>query len=198
MPSEDWTRVISTSVVPVAIISACALLCLALYNRLASMVSRLRGFQRERLQEYEAYAEHLRSGRQQASTAEHHQQVLDMLENQTKRVYRRARMMRRAILCLLSAVASLILCSLTTGLSLLVPELNGVARIAAESLFAAGMLLMFAGVLFAILELWDALEPVQLESQFVGRLARELDAEMMKDEDAAPVNGHDKAVERDG
>mgnify|MGYP000923026210 CR=1 FL=1 len=54
MPLQDWTKIISTSVVPVAIISACALLCLALYNRLASMVSRLRGFQRERLREAHA------------------------------------------------------------------------------------------------------------------------------------------------
>jgi len=109
-----------------------ALLCLALYNRLASMVSRLRGFQRERLKEYQEYAEHVRTGSEDASTLELHQRMLDMLEVQTRRVYRRARLMRFAIMFLLSAVAALTLCSLTTGMALLVPALNGAARVTAE------------------------------------------------------------------
>jgi len=45
-PPEDWSRILSASVAPVVIISACGLLCLAFYNRLASVVSRLRAFQR--------------------------------------------------------------------------------------------------------------------------------------------------------
>lgn len=191
MPPQDWTKVISTSVVPVAIISACALLCLALYNRLASMVSRLRGFQRERLREYEEYAEHVRSGVEDASTREHHQRLMENLATQTRRVYRRARLMRYAIMFLLSAVAALTLCSLTTGMAMLLPSLNGAARVAAEALFMGGMVLMFVGVLLAIIELWGSLEPVQLESQFVGRLARELDAELFKDDSKLPADGQD-------
>jgi hypothetical protein len=196
MPPQNWTQVISVSVVPVAIISACALLSLALYNRLASMVSRLRGFQRERLGEYQTFAEHVREGRQDPICRQHHRQMLQMLEVQTKRVYRRARMMRWAILCLLVAIAGLTLSSLATGLALLVPMMNGIARIAAVWLFMGSMSVMFAGVLLAVIEMWNALEPVQLESQFVGRLARELGAELLKDEEAFPVNGHDKAAER--
>ena len=53
MPPSDWAKIISASVVPVVIISSCGLLCLAFYNRLAAIVSRLRGFQRERLHEQE-------------------------------------------------------------------------------------------------------------------------------------------------
>ena len=49
MAYSDWAKIISSSVVPVVIISACGLLCLAFYNRMAAIVSRLRGFQRERL-----------------------------------------------------------------------------------------------------------------------------------------------------
>jgi len=149
----------------------------------------LRGFQRERLAEYEEYAEHVRCGERQ-STLEHHQQLLNMLDVQTKRVYRRARIMRRSILCLLAAIASLTLCSLTTGVSLLVPGLNGGARVLAVGLFLGGMGLMFIGVVLAGVELWGSLEPVQLESQFVGRLTRELESELLKDEGAVPVNGH--------
>jgi hypothetical protein len=196
MPPQNWTQVISASVVPVAIISACALLCLALYNRLASMVSRLRGFQRERLQEYQTFAEHVREGRQDPSCRHHHQLMLQMLELQTRRVYRRARMMRWAILSLLAAISGLTLSSLATGLAMLFPAFNGAARAAAVSLFMGSMTAMFAGVVLAIVEMWDALEPVQLESQFVGQLARELGAELLKDEDAIPVNGHDEAMER--
>ncbi len=197
MPPQDWTKIISMSVVPVAIISACALLCLALYNRLASMISRLRGFQRERLREYEEYAQHVRTGHQDASTMEHHQQVMKMLAVQTRRVYRRARLMRTSILFLLAGIAALTLCSLTTGLALLMPTLNGGAWLTAVSLFLGGMALMLVGVVLAFAELWNALEPVQLESQFVGELSQQLDAEMMKDEASLPVNGHGEALERD-
>ena len=49
----EWTSIISLSVLPVVIISACGLLSLALYNRLAAVVSRLRSFQREILIERE-------------------------------------------------------------------------------------------------------------------------------------------------
>lgn len=185
------------SVVPVAIISACALLCLTLYNRLASMISRLRGFQQERLREYEEYAEHVRTGREDASSSEHHLQVMEMLEVQTRRVYRRARLMRTSIVFLLLSVAALTLCSLVTGVALLVPVLNGGARLTAVGLFLGGMALMFVGVVLAIAELWNALDPVQLQSEFVEKLSRELDAEMMKDESAIPINGHGEALERD-
>lgn len=197
MPPQDWTKVISTSVVPVAIISACALLCLALYNRLASMVSRLRGFQRERLREYQEYAEHVRTGEEDASSRELHQRVMKMLEVQTRRVYRRARMMRFSIMLLLSAVAALTLCSLTTGMALLVPAMTGAARLLAEALFMGGMVLMFLGVLLAILELWGSLEPVQLESQFVGELARELDSKLLKHDSSRPGRIHDEVADRD-
>lgn len=196
MPPQDWTRIISTSVVPVAIISACALLCLALYNRLASMVSRLRGFQRERLQESQTFAEHLREGRKDLACRSHHRQILEMLVVQTRRVYRRARIMRWSILALLAAIAGLTLSSMFTGVALMYPAVNWVARMMAVSLFMGGMSLMLVGVVLAMVELWHSLEPVQLESQFVGRLSHELEAEPLKDENAAAVNGHHKAAER--
>ncbi len=48
----NWSQVISLAVAPVVIISACGLLCLTFYNRLAFVVGRLRNLQRERLLEY--------------------------------------------------------------------------------------------------------------------------------------------------
>ena len=50
----DWSNIITAGVGPVIVISACGLLCLAFYNRLAAVVTRLRGFHRERLHEHEA------------------------------------------------------------------------------------------------------------------------------------------------
>ena len=181
MLMQDWTRVISTSVVPVAIISASALLCLAFYNRLASIVSRLRGFQRERLHEFQAYNEHVRSGREDGSSIRQHQQVLEMLQVQTTRVYRRAKMIRSALLCLLGAIACLTLCSLCLGHMMLMAAVSNWAGYAAEGFFMAGMALLLAGTMLGFGELWNALDPVHLESQFVTKLSRELEGASLKD-----------------
>jgi hypothetical protein len=194
MPPHDWSKIVSVSVVPVVIISACGLLCLAFYNRMASIVSRLRGFQRERLREHEVYVEAVRAGQEDAARQHRHQQVLRMLEIQTQRVYKRARLIRRALLCLLGATACLTACSLGSGLSLVWPRVG----ILAEGLFVAGMLSLLAGVLLAMAELWNALDPVHLESEFVTRLSRELESEFLKDESAEPTNGHAPGVEEKG
>ena len=53
MTVPEWPSIMSVSVVPVEIISVCGLLPLAFYGRLAAVVSRLRGFQREILKEQE-------------------------------------------------------------------------------------------------------------------------------------------------
>jgi hypothetical protein len=191
MNPQDWTRIISTSVVPVAIISASALLCLAFYNRLSGLISRLRGFQRERLAEYEQYAEHVRSGHEDASSISQHQQMLGMLEVQTKRVYRRAKLVRGALLHLLAAIGCLVLCSLSMGLGLVAPAGGLVAGYAAQAFFVFGMILLLGGAGLGFIEMWNALEPIQLETKFVSRLSRELDSDILKDESALPDNGHD-------
>src|SRR6185369_11893053 len=105
MPPQDWSRVLSAAVVPVVIISACGLLCLAFYNRLAAIVSRIRGFQRERMHEQEEYARALFSGKIDRVLLTRHHRVLDMLEAQTSRVIRRARLIRGTLLCLLGTIA---------------------------------------------------------------------------------------------
>lgn len=182
MPIE-WATIISASVVPVVIISACGLLCLAFYNRLGSIVSRLRTFQRERLHEYDAWAKHLRVGAADETSEARHHRVLDMLELQTKRVYRRARMIRQALLCILGTIMCLTICSLATGLSVMWSPM----RFAAETLFVIGMLLLAVGVFFAFLEMRDSLEPVKLESRFVGQLAHELEEEMRRNGRSEPA-----------
>ena len=93
-----------TSVVPVVVISACGLLCLAFYNRLSAMVTRLRGFHRERLEHQGLLDRHgaaAASGPAAAQAAARHARLLDVLEQQTSHVARRARLIRSTLLCLL-------------------------------------------------------------------------------------------------
>src|SRR5580700_6237520 len=103
MPIPDLTHVISSAVVPVVIISACGLLCLAFYNRLAAIVSRLRAFQRERLMERD---------RLDKSPSPLGRELLDQLELQTERVRRRAELIRLTLQFLLLTIGLLIRCSM--------------------------------------------------------------------------------------
>ena len=157
----DWSRIISAGVGPIIVISACGLLCLAFYNRLAAVVTRLRGFHRERLSAQEAL-ERARAASDDAAIVRH-QEMLGMLEIQTDHVTRRARMIRSTLTCLLLTVACLAVCSLALGSSILWPPLICVAAI----LFIAGLLLLITGVGFALVEIRYALDPIELESRFV-------------------------------
>ena len=171
MLPQDWPRIVSASVVPVVIISACGLLCLAFYNRLSSLVARLRGFHRERLHEQERM-DRRREGASAGANDDGgncgapHGLMLEVLEEQTAHLLRRARLIRRTLLCLLSTIASLTLCSLLSGLGVVWPP----AAVAAVALFLVGMALLLAGILFAMAELVRALDPVELETEFVAGL----------------------------
>jgi hypothetical protein len=150
----EWPSVISVSVVPVVIISACGLLSLAFYGRLAALVARLRIFQREMLREQEKWAKEGPGDRQQ---------LLEVLRTQTLQITERARLIRRALQFFLTAVAILIVCSLTLVTSWFFPP----AAVLAAMFFVAGLLSMLGGVISAMLELRESLEQVELEGRFV-------------------------------
>jgi hypothetical protein len=160
---QDWSKIISAGVGPIIVISACGLLCLALYNRMAAVVGRLRTFHRERLHEHDAIR------RAQAMTPPDDEalvrgnEVLGMLELQTRRVTQRAKLLRRALICLLLTVACEAVCSLCLGLSIPLPPLI----YPAVGCFIAGMSMLLIAVCFALAEVGRALEPVDLESRFV-------------------------------
>jgi hypothetical protein len=151
---SDLSKVISSAVVPVVIISACGLLALAFYNRLAAIVSRLRAFQRERLLELE---------RIESDKSRHGEQVLENLELQTVRVKRRANLIRWTLMFLLVTIGLLIGCCMMLALAALVSG----AAYGAIGLFFLGLTSMLCATITAALELKGALEPVELESQFV-------------------------------
>jgi len=169
---NDWSHIITAGVGPIIVISACGLLCLAFYNRLAAVVTRLRSFHRERLAEQEA----LRQARQNNPAADEvsavrHVELLGMLEVQTQRVTRRAHLIRSTLTCLLLTIVCLAACSLAQGLSVFLPVLIYVAGI----LFILGLVLLITGVSFAILEMRSALDPIELESRFVQEIVEQYD-----------------------
>ncbi len=160
---QDWSKVIVAGVGPIIVISACGLLCLAFYNRLAAVVTRLRAFHRERLHEHEALKRAQRADPPDDLALVRSQELLGMLDVQTRHVTARARLIRKTLACLLLTIASLALCSLLLGLGAVWPPLN----YAAAGLFVIGLVLLIAGVGFALAELRRALDPIELESRFV-------------------------------
>ena len=170
MPAPELYGVISASVVPVVIISACGLLCLAFYNRLAHIVSRLRSFHRELLTEQEEYAEDLAADPTDEITMHRHREVIKMLEVQTEWVYRRAQLIRGNLLCLLITIACLTICSLSMGLASLFKQVLYVSIVT----FVVGALSLLGGVVLAIIEMSFALKPLELEGRFVNKLSLEL------------------------
>lgn len=167
MLTQDWSRFLTASIVPVALISACGLMCLAFYNRLAAVVSRLRSFQRERIEHHGWIVAHPTDVT--ATTLRH--ELLDVLQQQTASVTRRAQLLRCTLLSLLAAIACLVLCSMAAGLSVVVQQALWFAVFA----FIAGTLLVLAAVIFAALEMRSALEPVELESRYISYLSQLVD-----------------------
>jgi Protein of unknown function (DUF2721) len=177
MHLPEWPNIISMSVVPVVIISACGLLSLAFYGRLAAVVSRLRGFQREMLVEQEKLA---RTG--DVGEA----RLLELLRVQTQQVTRRARLIRLALVYFLLAVALLIICSLSLVASWFVHQLELVAAV----IFVLGLLSMLCGIIAAMMELRGALQPVELETRFVSDTVEPSIAEALQEAEPLMTDEH--------
>lgn len=163
----DWSTLISSAVVPVVIISACGLLCLALYNRLAVILARLRVLQRERFLEYK---ELFRSEAEKKPTLLRNEieQYLHFLESQVADILKKAHYVRIALGALVSAIASLLLCSLSIALSLFYQ----VFAFAVIVFFILGLLLMLYALYFAFAEIRVSLRPIQMESAFLQKLLK--------------------------
>jgi hypothetical protein len=164
---EDLSKVISAGTGPIIVISACGLLCLAFYNRLSGLVARLRLFHRERLKEQEELGRQHASAQPDPAAVTMRQEMLQSLEVQTSSIMTRARLIRRSLSCFLLSIACLSICSLALGLSVLLPRLI----VPAALFFVLGMALLVIGVLFAMRELYLALQPVELESRLIAEIA---------------------------
>ncbi len=161
-------KTIESFVTPVVMISANGLLCLALYNRLAVIVNRVRTINKERFDLFGRLA--AMAGQPPASPEvahlEHRLEVLDELGHQ---LFDRVRMIRDSLVCLLVTVLLMLGCSLLLGITSLIPNWAWVA----PTLFVAGVAVMMLGVLRAIQELSVALSPLRFEHDMLEHLQRE-------------------------
>jgi hypothetical protein len=155
-------QTISHIVAPVVMISAACLLCLGLFNRLATLVSRSRAFAAERV----ALLRHIAAGSPGPAGAALDQVRLEGLEEHAASVLRRATLIRNALVCILSSVLSMLACSAMIGAMLLAPWMAGLAL----SAFGLGVVLMGTGVVLVIAELSRALRDVRLEHEVLETL----------------------------
>ncbi|HSX13301.1 MAG TPA: DUF2721 domain-containing protein [Chlamydiales bacterium] len=167
----NWSQVISLAVAPVVIISACGLLCLTFYNRLAFVVGRLRNLQRERLLEYKELFK-LEKSSEKARSINH---LLKGLKEQTAQVMKRAALLRKCLFFQLGTIGSLVLCCLTIGFNLYYPFFE----FAVLFFFGSGLLLLLCSLMFAFIELGRSLFPVKLESDFIEDLTKETRQELL-------------------
>ena len=160
----DLSKVVSAGVGPIIVISACGLLCSTFYNRIANVITRLRAFQRERLAEQALLDRETDEGMRAKR-----QELLAVLSQQTDSLVRRVHYVRRTLFCLLLTISCLILCSLSLGISVVVPQLIFVSI----ATFVLGLTLLLVGLVFAMIDLKLSLDPVVLETTYVtGRTRR--------------------------
>lgn len=149
---------------PVVMISACGLLCMAMYARLSNIVGRLRQFHHER---YEALTRLSQgSGSEQAALLRRS----DGLEKQAHDMFDRARLIRNTLVCLVGCVACMLISSLSLGLAMWVDSFQKIAF----ALFVIGVGSMLAGMVMALLELRIALRQVMFEHKDLENLAESI------------------------
>lgn len=152
----DVLKTIQVLVAPVVMISAGGLLSLALYNRLAAIVARVRVFNKERV---DAGARLAQPNELAPAQRGHLQDRCELLEEQVRSSLSRAVLVRNAILSMLAMVICMLLSSLCLGLALLA---EGWALVAL-GFFLLGVIAMMLAATLASMELLRCLDPVQLE-----------------------------------
>lgn len=161
---------------PVAMISANGLMCLALYNRLTAVITRLRMFDKERFDVHSSLVEY-KENRQRLKVSDPLLVRLADLEHQCRLISRRARWLRDALLMMLAGVIGMLSSSLAIGLSHVWPELSSLGLV----IFVTGIVCMMVGTLFAIRELAVSLDPLHAESGTLTDLDEER-AKLQQDE----------------
>ena len=157
--------IIQPLLTPVVMISACGLLCLAIYNRLAVVVNRLRIFHHERIGLLERI-NNLSTVLQRDPTYELLNQRLTMLEKQGDHILKRAKLLRGTLVGLVFCVLCMLSCSMFLGLSLVFPHADRWAL----GLFISGMISATLGMALAMSELLLCLSPIVLEAISVKEL----------------------------
>jgi hypothetical protein len=155
-------QTIQTFVAPVVVISANGLLCLAFYNRLTAVVSRMRTINKERFD----LSTRLSARSDQspdAMAAAHLRRRVEVLDELGHELLGRVRLVRDSLVYLLAAVLCMLASSLALGLTPLHPAFGSIAL----ALFVVGIAVMMVGVLKSIQELRTALITLQFEHEML-------------------------------
>ncbi len=158
---------------PVVLISACGLLCLALYNRFSNIISRARAFHREM---FDCQTQLTKLGNPGSDLAAQLTDRIAILSGQTAQILARAAKIRAALFCLLLTIVCMLACSLLLPPRPLVdPRRSPTALLshpghAPHDVMLAGTVFVVGGVprsaeIFAAHELRTALEPVRIEHE---------------------------------
>ncbi len=145
---------LSASVTPVVLISACGLVTLALYNRLGTILARIRAFHLQKIELLKQRHEQVRK---------EHTMLLEMLDTQIDVVTVKARMVQRGLMCLLAAIAAFLVCSLLAGAAFLHDRVGTAAIVTG----AIGNILFLTGLGWAMRELMLSLSPLEEESNYL-------------------------------
>ena len=146
-------EVIQQLVAPAVMTSACGLICLAQYARLAAIVARLHQFHRERFEIYLKITKSQEPEKKLLATR------FEGLNEQADHILQRAQKTRLVLMCLTGCILCMIASSLAIGLSLMIESLQSLV----VGFFILGVLSMAAAMIVALAELRSSLKEVQYE-----------------------------------
>lgn len=150
----ETDRLYSASISPVVLISACGLITLALYNRLGTILGRIRAFHQQKIELLKGFHEH---------DLDEQQMLLEMLDSQIDDVTHKARLIQKGLYCLLAAICSFLFCSPLAAAAVL-QEWFGLAALGMNFL---GISLFFFGIVWSMRELTLSLAPLEEESAYL-------------------------------
>ena len=150
----EVSRLLSASVTPVVLISACGLIMLALYNRLGAILSRLRAFHQQKHELLKGLHE-----REVDDTLA----LMGLVDSQIEKVTLKAKVIQKGLYCLLAAAAAFLLCSLFAAVAVLRTDFN----LAALAMHFVGLFLFLAGIGWAIRELTLSITPLDEENAYL-------------------------------
>ncbi len=146
----EITKFISDMLAPAVMLSACGLFLLGLQNKYSNIINRIREL-----------TEEMRELKLHDELNKFQERRLRSVEKQVVRLLRRARLDKNSILSIYSGMVFFML----TSLSIALGDLGWILRtqIAALILFLIGTALVFAGTIYAYLEVRISYRVVQLE-----------------------------------
>jgi hypothetical protein len=140
---------------PGVMISACGLLLLGINNKFTSVLNRIRALSEEKRKIMNNAAE------REFFTAEI--QRIESITRQLAGLLDRAKLIRNSIFCYLCAVGLFVVTSLCIGADYFMPSLQ--LRFLILGAFLGGMVIVFVGVIFGVLDTMKGFKIVQFEVQ---------------------------------